>query len=567
MRTFGTMSLVGSEWVMQAEPHVAMRAKRLFPHLKRHQGKLRLSATPSNAADLRWFLARYPLEMGRTGRDTLEAMAARHDRGMAETQGLIDRTQEPATFDLAIPPRAYQRAAADIVLRSGRLLLCDDVGLGKTCSAICVLSEQRARPAVVVTMTHLPPQWPGELARFLPGVRAWSPRKATPTGRDLEHLAGIVRPDVIVLSYSKLAGWAETLVKTFGTRTVVFDEMQELRTGCGSAKGAGAKLIAEACEFRMGLTATPVYNYGGEIRALLEFLEPGCLGSAEEFSAEWCSHGDRIKAPKELGSYLRERALVLRRVGADVSDEVPELAAPIRIPHLIDADAAEIAKAQTTAAEFARILLGSTATATERMHAAGEIDWRLRQATGIAKAGFVAQFVRLLLQSEQRVMLYGWHHAVYDLWREQLAEFEPVSYTGDESAAAKEQAKKAFLTGGSRVLIMSLRSGAGVDGLQSACRCVVFGELDWSPGVHEQCIGRIHRPGQKDVVRAYFLHADHGSDPFVVEVLGIKRAQAAGIRDPLSQAVPDGGDKRDHIRLMAEQCMQVVGHPAEVAHA
>lgn len=556
MRTFGTLQLIDGQWVIQAEPHVAMRAKRLFPHLKRHQGKLRLFATPSNSADLRWFLARYPLEMDRTGRDALAAMAARHDRGMAETQGLIDRTQEPATFDLAIPPRAYQRVAADIVLRSGRLLLCDDVGLGKTCSAICVLSEQRARPAVVVTMTHLPPQWLGELARFLPGVRAWSPRKATPTGRDLEYLAGIVRPDFIVLSFSKLAGWAETLVKTFGVRTVVFDEMQELRTGCGSAKGAGAKLIAEACEYRMGLTATPVYNYGGEIRALLEFLEPGCLGSAEEFSAEWCSVGDKIKEPKALGSYLRERGLVLRRVGADVSDEVPELADPIRVPHLIDSDAKAITNAKTSAAELARVLLSATATGVQKMQAAGEIDWRLRQATGIAKAPYVAAFVRMLLQSEERVLLYGWHHVVYDLWREQLAEFRHVFFTGDESVAGKEQAKAAFLAGESRVLVMSLRSGAGVDGLQSACRCVVFGELDWSPGVHEQCIGRIHRPGQKSGVVAYFLHADDGSDPVIVEVLGIKRAQAKGIRDPLaSDSSEPTVNRTEHMRRLAESCL------------
>lgn len=42
-------------------------------------------------------------------------------------------------------------------------------------------------------------------------------------------------------------------------------------------------------------------------------------------------------------------------------------------------------------------------------------------------------------------------------------------------------------------VIMSLRSGAGVDGLQKHSRVAVFGERDWSPQVHEQCIGRIRR--------------------------------------------------------------------------
>jgi hypothetical protein len=89
--------------------------------------------------------------------------------------------------------------------------------------------------------------------------------------------------------------------------------------------------------------------------------------------------------------------------------------------------------------------------------------------------------------------------------------------------------------GSSRVLIMSLRSGAGVDGLQESgvrCRTVVFGELDWSPGVHEQCIGRVHRDGQGDPVLAYFLVADDGADPIMIDVLGVKREQIEGVRNP-----------------------------------
>ena len=43
-----------------------------------------------------------------------------------------------------------------------------------------------------------------------------------------------------------------------------------------------------------------------------------------------------------------------------------------------------------------------------------------------------------------------------------------------------------FIDGDARVLMMSLRSGAGLDGLQEVSHTAVFGELDWSPGVHRQ---------------------------------------------------------------------------------
>jgi hypothetical protein len=81
----------------------------------------------------------------------------------------------------------------------------------------------------------------------------------------------------------------------------------------------------------------------------------------------------------------------------------------------------------------------------------------------------------------------------------------------------------------------------------------VFGELDWSPRQHDQCIGRLHRDGQDDPVVAYFLTCDHGSDPVVMEALGIKRGQAEPLRDPdaqlFEQAAPDA---KDRVRRLAD---------------
>ena len=81
---------------------------------------------------------------------------------------------------------------------------------------------------------------------------------------------------------------------------------------------------------------------------------------------------------------------------------------------------------------------------------------------------------------------------------------------------------------------------------------VVFGELDWSPKVHDQVIGRLDRPGQTKPVTAYFLHADGGSDPLVVAMLGLKASQSKGIVDPLSGAEVVHSDE-SRIRLLAER--------------
>jgi SNF2 family DNA or RNA helicase len=107
-----------------------------------------------------------------------------------------------------------------------------------------------------------------------------------------------------------------------------------------------------------------------------------------------------------------------------------------------------------------------------------------------------------------------------------------------------------------RLLVVSLRSGAGLDGLQEAAHVAVFGELDWSPGMHDQCIGRLHRDGQDEAVVAYFLVSDQGADPVMAEVLNLKRQQSEPIRDPDAELFEQAEDTRDRVRRLATDLLK-----------
>lgn len=128
-------------------------------------------------------------------------------------------------------------------------------------------------------------------------------------------------------------------------------------------------------------------------------------------------------------------------------------------------------------------------------------------------------------------------------------------YTGTETAAQKEKAKQDFIDGKTNLFIISLRSGVGLDGLQFRCKMVVIGELDWSPKVHEQLIGRVDRdrgdePGQQ--VTAIYLTSNCGSDPLIIDLLGLKSSQSHGILNPLMAAAPQHSDE-SRIKLLAQQ--------------
>lgn len=426
-------------------------------------------------------------------------------------------------FDLAVPARDYQRTAGNLMLRVGGLLLADDVGLGKTVSFITILTQVTTRPALVVTLAHLPRQWQREVNRFMPGLSTHIIKQGTPYAFDV--------PDVIIINYHKLSKWADTLAPL--VKSVCFDEIQELRRA-ESDKYRSAKYIAEHAAFRVGLSATPIYNYGGEFWNVLNVLRPDALGDAGEFGREWCNstyfhEKSRIENPKAFGNYLRDHGLMLRRTRSEVKREIPAVA---KYTQVVDADTATLEAVSKDCAELARIILrGEQEFKGQKLQASEELSNKLRQATGVAKAPYVAAFVRMLIESGEKVVLYGWHRMVYKIWMEALKEFNPVMYTGQESAVQKEASKEAFCTGYSKVLLISLRAGAGLDGLQHACRSVVFGELDWSPGALEQCVGRVARDGQKEPVTVYYLVAESGSDPIMVDVIGLKKNQIEGVRN------------------------------------
>lgn len=418
-----------------------------------------------------------------------------------------------------------------------------------TTSALLGLSAPDALPVLVVTPTHLPNQWLAELALTWPTLRGYAVTKTA--AYDLQAACNGQHPDVVVVNYAKLPGWADALAGQ--VKTVIFDEVQELRRGTSTFKGVAAARVADAATYVAGLSASPVYNWGGEIHNILSILSPDCLGSREEFLREWGAAESNGKVtvadPAALGTWLRDNGLMLRRTRRDVARELPE---PVRIRQTVDADREAIDQLAGNAVDMARLVLDTAARQQQRWTAAGDLDWRLRQATGVAKAPYVAEFVRMLLESEDKVVLFGWHRVVYQVWAQRLAEYKPVLYTGSETPAQKHQAAQEFIHGDARVLMMSLRAGVGLDGLQKASSVAVFGELDWSPGVLDQCVGRLARDGQQAAVAAYFLVSDHGADPVMDEVLGLKRMQAEPIRDPDAPLLTPAASNADRVKLLAQ---------------
>lgn len=528
-KTYGMLSLASDSkgrkiWLIEnAEPHVCIRIKSVFPKLPKAVTKrFELLFTEENSHELKWFITRYPLNITDGDLAIMEESSDCYQRRIEDTERIFAPDYTPIHVELneGEQARNYQIQAKDFWLLRKRYLLGDDMGLGKTASAIFGMASG-CIPALVVCQTHLAFQWAEEIKKFT------NLRTHIITKRKTYKLPPV---DVYVISYSKLSGWVDIFSSADHIiKALIFDECQELRR-VESNKYKAAQEISKEAEYCMGLSGTPIYNYGGEIFNVLNCIYPDCLGTECDFNREWCRWEGHwlVVDTKALGTYLRDNALMLRRTRAEVGKELPEIN---KIIHTIEHDQTKAEDALELAKQLA--IKATTGHFTERGQASMQLDLLMRHATGVAKAKYVAAFVRILLDEGETVLLAGWHRDVYDIWSEELKQYHPVFYTGSESPSQKRDSKEMFIAGKSNLLIMSLRSGVGVDGLQYRCNNVVFGELDWSGKVHDQFTARVDRDGSTKQVNAYYLVTDFGSDPVMVDVLGLKSMQSQGIVDPL----------------------------------
>lgn len=552
-RTYGTLQynkLLNQWTIPDVEPHVAMMLKSVFRRIRASDVvPYTLKAEPETCSTLLWFTQRYPMVISDSDRRMLKKQDQHYKDLVTEREALFTMPIAPRpNLKLkhveGIEPRPSQLQAAEFLLKTKKYLLGDTQGLGKTLSAIISMLYADTWPAAVVIDAQIVLQW--KLV-----IEAHTDLKVhiIKTG----SAYALPEADVYLFSYMKLQGWVDVFAQQ-AFPFVAYDEIASLRRGCESEKGNAARVLSDHAEYVLGMSGTPIYNYGAEIYTIVDtYIRRGCLGTIDEFHREWCVPGDNkvIKDPKALGAYLREIHVMLRRTKKDVlGTEKHPLIDVITVDH--DDNEAKSFEDRMKQLAISTLEPGGAT----QFRDSGEFSLKLRQLTGLVKARSVAAYTRMLVESGEPVILVAWHREVYEIYLKELANLKPVMFTGSESMVEKERNKQRFINGETDIMILSLRSGIGIDGLQQRCAYMVFGELDFSPQIHSQVITRIDRPGQKREVSILFLVCQFGSDPVIQQLLGLKRSQSDGIMNPFTddlQSVDSHGkEEESRIKMMAK---------------
>ncbi|GAA3540831.1 DEAD/DEAH box helicase [Nonomuraea rosea] len=201
-------------------------------------------------------------------------------------------------------------------------VLADDMGLGKTITTLALLVHEREpatapAPTLLVCPMSLVGNWQREAARFAPGLRVYVHHGS---GRDAAEIAGA---DLVITTYGTAQRDLETL-KGFEWRRVVCDEAQAIKNS-GTLQAQAVRAIPTGG--RLALTGTPVENHLAELWSIMEFANPGLLGSRSRFRTRF---QEPIEARQdEQAAQALKRAtgpFILRRAKTDKSiiSDLPE---------------------------------------------------------------------------------------------------------------------------------------------------------------------------------------------------------------------------------------------------
>jgi SNF2 family DNA or RNA helicase len=239
--------------------------------------------------------------------------------------------QLPQPDSLAGELRPYQQRGFSwlVFMRRWGLGAClaDDMGLGKTIETIALFLHSRkhgrqAPPALVVCPTSVAGNWQREIQRFAPDLRSVL-HHGTERAIGQEFLDEATEHDVVITSYGLARRDADLLAQVQWS-AVILDEAQNIKNPAAKQTQAVRRLPAA---FRLALTGTPIENRLSELWSIMQFLNPGYLGSQKRFRGEFALPIERYRDPQATEQLRRlVGPFILRRLKTDptIIQDLPE---------------------------------------------------------------------------------------------------------------------------------------------------------------------------------------------------------------------------------------------------
>jgi hypothetical protein len=392
--------------------------------------------------------------------------------------------------------------------------LADDMGLGKTIQILAMLAgrpRKSAGPSIVVVPKSLVWNWQQEAGRFAPNLR-FVAHVGPDRAMDARALrVKLEKADVLLTTYALLRKDV-TFLREIEMDYVILDEAQAIKNA-DSESAKAARLLRG--QHRLALSGTPIENHLGELWSLIEFLNPGMLGTASAFAN---TAGAKRPDPQTLALLSRAlRPFILRRTKEEVAPELPK---KHEETILCEMEPEQRALYEELRAHYRGSLLGKIAAegigrakiqvfeALLRLRQAachpGLIDER-RRAESSGKMEVLLARLDEVRREGHKALVFSQFTSFLSLVRARL-DTTGVTYEYLDGQTRDRQARVTRFQKDDTCPLFLISLKAGGLGLNLTAADYVF-ILDpwWNPAVEAQAVDRAHRIGQKKRVFVYRL--------------------------------------------------------------
>lgn len=486
-------------------------------------------------------------ELNLTAETTDPIAVTGHDWQVSLIGGAI-RHELPAPRRIPIPTgvtanlREYQRRGVDWMHWMARqglgAVLADDMGLGKTLQLLALEAAERdssereltaaesagqvgkVGPSLVIAPTSVVGNWGREAKKFTPHLKILV-HHGTERKKDQEFLGTVTDYDIVITSYGIASRDYQLLGRQHWHR-VTLDEAQHIKNSSTKISKAVRSLPAD---HRMALTGTPVENRLLELRAILDFCNPGILGSVSFFKHHF-SKPIEVTGDEKKQEQLRNLTapFILRRLKSDpaIIGDFPEKTETVITVDLTKEQAAlytAYVNDLTTQLEQVegigrRGLVLASLTKIKQIcnhpaHFLGDGSPMLRGTHH--RSGKVEELMQIVENARdhgEKVLIFTQYKAFGDMLTPYLSDYYgqkiPFLHGGVSKSGRDTMVQQFQAPDGAPAMVLSLKAGG--TGLNlTAANIVVHMDRWWNPAVENQATDRAYRIGQDKNVFVYKL--------------------------------------------------------------
>ena len=499
------------------------------------------------------------LQTGLLGEIVNGEIDIRHDSEFLDMKTKIEEAEHTTPNvpeQLKATLRPYQKEGYQWISRlamwGAGACLADDMGLGKTVQTIAFLLDRQEHGAsIVVAPASVVPNWRNEINRFAPDLNVYVLSEYINRANIIEEATA---GDVVIITYGLIVTLQEVITAK-RWNIACLDEAHNIKNRGTKTSAACMKLQAAN---RLILTGTPVQNHLGELWNLFQFINPGLLGTYEQFNQKYIipiSNLQDNERQQQLQTLVAP--FMLRRTKQAVVKELPEKTEITLNVELTDDEMAfyEVIRReaeQKFREEGDQLTINALAELTRLRRTACSAE--LTDSNWIAGSSKVTAFMELvqaIVEGGHSVLVFSQFTSFLQIVARALKESHmPYLYLdGSIPIKQREQLVTDFQKGKSPVFLISLKAG-GVGLNLTAANYVIHLDPWWNPAIEQQATDRAYRIGQTQAVTVYHLISHYTIEEKILRLHESKRA--------LSDSILEGADQ--NYKLTAKEMLEMLSN-------